>query len=356
MQSPHLAHLESDIQKITEVHLLDQEVWVTWVKLLSDIYRASYDGARKYFAESGSTEIFPTILGGALGACENFQTVYDLGEKLPERFLSQTAQIQLEVCLRLTPEVSCITRSFRREANIHDGRHLREFTLIEMEKSNCDLDQMLTTIEELVKAIVTMISQKKKTEIENFLEINFEEKTAPYISQPFARLTYTEAIEILQATGKDIAWGADLNHADEQALSKHMGGKPFFLTHFPLAIKFFNMKQNDENPEIVNSVDLILPHSGEALGGAEREVQYEKIWDRFQHSDAYHIMMERGLTEEDFGCYFNVTKTFETHPHAGFGLGLERLLQSLLITEQTDIRVFSLPFILTTWLVDREKI
>lgn len=356
MESNKLAHLENDIKNITQAELLTQDIWREWLILLSDIYRATYDGARAYFYQNKYTEIFPTILGGALGACENFQTVYDFGEKLPERFLSQTAQIQLETCLIVSPAAACITRSFRRETNIHDGRHLREFTLVEIEKSQCNLDQILEIIEQLVKAIVVSIDNQNRPSLQTFLDFDLDKKIKPYVSQHFQRLTYTEAIEILKKQGKNISWGDDLSHIDEQTILKYMDNRPFFLTHFPKAIKFFNMKQNDENPEIVNSVDFILPRSGEALGGSERETKYDVILNRFQNSEAYQIMRDRGLTQQDFGCYFANLKDFEIQPHAGFGLGLERLLQSLFTNEPMDIRVFSLPFILMQWLIDRKKI
>ena len=351
-----IRHLEEDIQNITHAELLYQNVWKQWVELLSEIYGAGYDGARSYFKEQNILEIFPTILGGALGACENFQTVYDFGEKYPERFLTQTAQIQLEICLRVNPKVSCITRSFRREANIHDGRHLREFTLIELEASDCNLDQLLTHAEHLVHSIVSRIVSAKQKRIESFLGIHIEEKAKPYLAGPFPRITYTEAVNILQKKGLSVSWGDDFRATDEKELLDYAGNKPFFLTHFPTAIKFFNMKQSAQNADIVNSADLILPRSGEAIGGAEREMKFDVMWERFQKSSTYALMTKRGLTKEDFGCYFTITKKLETSSHAGFGLGFERLLQSLFSQEATDIRVFTLPFILTTWLVDRKKI
>jgi asparaginyl-tRNA synthetase len=94
------------------------------------------------------------------------------------------------------------------------------------------------------------------------------------VRKPFEKITYTEAVGLLADYG--VKWGDDLKSVHEKALVQMMGNQPLFVTHFPKAIKFFNMRENDENPAIVNSADLLLPMSGEAVGAAEREYRYEK--------------------------------------------------------------------------------
>lgn len=307
-------------------------------------------------------EVSPTTLGGALGACENFESVYDFGDNFPERFLTQTAQIQMEICLMINPRIASIIKSFRREADVHDGRHLREFHLVEIEKANSNLEEMLEVIERLVRRILASIQELVGSEIANSLNFDFEQKIIIF-DRPFERLSYTEAIEILSKSGFDVQWGDDLKHNHEVFLSDYAQHNPLFLTHFPKEIKFFNMKENSSNPEIVNSVDLILPFSGESLGGAERETNADNIWKRFESSEAYSSMKKKGITKDDLGCYFSVIENMGIHPtfkdiqsHLGFGLGLERLLQSVFSTKQTDIRLFSLPYILNSWTVDRQKL
>jgi len=114
------------------------------------------------------------------------------------------------------------------------------------------------------------------------------------------------------------------------------GNQPLFITHFPKAIKFFNMRENDERSEIVNSTDLILPGSGEAVGAAEREYRYEKLKERLENSPMMKNLIKRGGSIEDFDWYLDCVKSNGIRVHSGCGIGLNRVTQFVLGTN--DIR------------------
>jgi asparaginyl-tRNA synthetase len=153
------------------------------------------------------------------------------------------------------------------------------------------------------------------------------------VRKPFAKITYAKAAELLADFGVD--WGDDLKSSHEKMLINLTGNQPLFVTHFPKAIKFFNMKENDENPAIVNSADLLLPTSGEAVGAAEREYRCEKLRERLVNSLMFKQLVEKGGSTEDFKWYLEF---YGNHGflHSGCGIGLNRVTQFVLGTD--DIR------------------
>jgi asparaginyl-tRNA synthetase len=152
------------------------------------------------------------------------------------------------------------------------------------------------------------------------------EKVAP----PFRKITYTRAVEILADNGFPVAWGDDLKARHEAFLSEHAGSVPLFLTHFPVEIKFFNMRRNAENPRVVNSADLILPHAGEAVGAAERHHEHDEIYARLAQSEMLKKLAARGGGIHDFQWYLDVLRSGRQVPHAGCGIGLNRVTQFVL--------------------------
>ena len=132
-----------------------------------------------------------------------------------------------------------------------------------------------------------------------------------------------------------VTWGDDLKSYHEQFLVKIHGDRPLFITHYPKAIKFFNMRVNSKNPQIVNNTDLILPCSGEAVGAAEREYEYEAVYERLAESNMLKQLVQRGGGISDFQWYLDFYKKHNV-PHAGCGIGLNRVTQFVLQTD--DIR------------------
>jgi asparaginyl-tRNA synthetase len=294
------------------------------VKIESSLLR----GARRYFERQGFSEIVVPHMTKATGACENIATMFEIDYFGPKRYLSQTGQLYLEVLTPFLNKVWCIGPSFRAEP-LADERHLTEFTLIELEFTG-DFDQLLHHIED---AISSMIDCALKECLEELTLLNVDVERLKGIKRPFQRLTYAKAVELLSDLG--VEWGDDLKSNHEKLLVTLTGNQPLFITHFPEAIKFFNMKENDENPAVVNSADLLLPSSGEAVGAAEREYRQEKLRERLQSSSMFRQLMERGGTIDDFKWYLEF---YENHgiPHSGCGIGLNRITQFVLGTD--DIR------------------
>jgi len=285
-------------------------------------------GARRYFDTNDFIEIVVPHLTRATGACENIATMFTVDHFGENVYLAQTGQLYLEVLTPFLKKVWCIGPSFRAEPSV-DERHLTEFTLIELEFEG-DLRQLMRHIENV---ICSMVQECLATREED-LELLGVDKGRVNVSPPFKKITYTDAVEQLRSFG--VKWGDDLKSMHEKALVEVFGNKPLFISHYPKAIKFFNMKQNAYKPNIVNSTDLILPFSGEAVGAAEREYQYEPLLKRLKESTMLRQLMERGGSIQDFDWYLKFYRLHGGTPHSGCGIGLNRVTQYVL--GSNDIR------------------
>jgi len=283
------------------------------------------------WADQNSVSFVPTPrIVTATGACENVDTLWAVqsGNVPGEFFFAQTGQLYLEMSLAETGRAFTVGSSGRAEAEI-DHRHLREFTLFEVEGRG-GFDDLVGTIKSLFGAI-DEVSQ---------------EWGAPPIASRLQLISYAEAIEILGLGAKH--WGEDFSHAQEIELCKD---GPVLLTHHPdpqplvgpkpTLEKFFNMKptpsHNGDRPT-VQSCDLLLPLSGESLGGAVRIHQSEILKHRLQRSGMYATLQKRGLGLAQFADYLS---HMEQHgpaigEHYGFGVGLDRVVQYLM--GESDIR------------------
>ena len=285
-------------------------------------------GARNYFERSGFTEVVVPHLTKATGACENIATMFDVDYFGEKAYLVQTGQLYLESLIPKLGNVFCIGPSFRAEADV-DERHLTEFTLVEFELP-CNFDELLVHIENTVYSMIRSVLKNRKDVLEN---LGIDKKHLKAATLPFRRITYTKAVEMLQSLGFDVEWGDDLKSIHEKSIVDRMG-KPTFITHYPEKIKFFNMKRSDE-PGIVNSADLILPNSGEAVGSAQRENNYEILREKLKNSQMLRLLEAKGGSIEDFGWYLNFIKESPVQ-HSGCGIGLNRVTQFVLAS--SDIR------------------
>lgn len=279
-------------------------------------------GARKYFDGNDFTEIIVPHITRATGACENIFTMFTVDHFKEKVYLAQTGQLYLEVLTPFLKKVWCIGPSFRAEPSV-DERHLTEFTLIELEFEG-NLTELMQHIENIVYSMVQELIKTRKEELE-LLGIDIGRLNVP---PPFKRVTYTDAVKELSRFS--VKWGDDLKSWHEKILVENHGNKPLFITHYPKAIKFFNMKTNEENPKIVNSTDLLLPYGGEAVGAAEREYEYEKLLERLKSSTMLKQLIERGGSIHDFDWYLEFYKGFGGTHHAGCGIGLSRVAQYVL--------------------------
>jgi asparaginyl-tRNA synthetase len=277
-------------------------------------------GARDYFIANEFIEVNAPHITKATGACENIDTLFGLNYFGVQSYLSQTQQLYLEAMIPRLKKVWCIGPSFRAEPEA-DGRHLTEFPLIEIEFEG-NFQELLGHIE---NTIHSMLQEVVKNDI---LKEVIDTKKLEKIKPPFRKISYDEGVQALVDTG--VKWGDDLKSKHEQMLVQLHGNEPLFITHFPKAIKFFNMRENDERPEIVNSTDLILPISGEAVGAAEREYRPDKLRGRLENSVMIQKLKARGGGMQDFEWYLECVKNNGIRLHAGCGIGLNRVTQFVL--------------------------
>lgn len=299
-------------------------------------------GAENYFRYNGFVNVLPPHIVPITGACENVDTLFGVDYFGQNAYLTQTGQTALEMFVAQLGRVCCEIKSFRKEPDA-DTRHLTEFPLLELEfayKEHEDgFELLLTHIEGTIKSMVHHTLATAHTALED-IGTNIDELER-IVENPFTRIEYDAAINLL---GKN--WGEDLNHEDEQYIVAHHGGLPTFVMKYPEEIKFFNMKRdrsythigNANNPNRVLSCDLLLPHSGEAVGAAVREEDHTVLVKKLLESPMFAMLKERGHRLEDFSEYLDEVRDYAV-PHAGCGIGLYRVIQSVVQTD--DIRLAS---------------
>lgn len=221
--------------------------------------------------------------------------------------------------------------TFRAE-NSNTTRHLAEFWMVEPEMPFHDLEDNARLAETFIRTILQAVLDRCPRDMEFFKEridpqaIN---RARGIIEQDFVRLSYTEAISILETCGQSfeypVKWGIDLQSEHERYLTEKKFGRPVILTDYPREIKSFYMRVNDDG-KTVRAMDVLVPGVGEIIGGSQREERLDLLMSR---------MTECGLNPDDYWWYLDLRR-YGTVPHAGFGLGLERVL--LLLTGMANIR------------------
>jgi asparaginyl-tRNA synthetase len=221
--------------------------------------------------------------------------------------------------------------TFRAE-NSNTPRHLAEFWMIEPEVAFFDINDNMDLAEDFLKYVISYAMEHGKDDIEflnNMYDKELIERLNFVLNNKFIRLTYTESIEILEKSGRKfefpVYWGADLQSEHERYLVEEHFRCPVIMTDYPKEIKSFYMKQNNDG-KTVRGMDVLFPKIGEIIGGSEREADYDKLMNRVN---------ELNMSLDSLWWYLD-TRKFGTAPHAGFGLGLERLL--LFITGMSNIR------------------
>jgi asparaginyl-tRNA synthetase len=276
-------------------------------------------GARKYLNSNGYLEVVVPHIVSASGSCEIIETLLELQYFTRQAFLTQTAQLYLEALVPfLGGKVYTFGPSFRAEQRV-DSRHLVEFSLLELEFEG-NFEKLLTGIEEL---FINMI--------EEVLSLPIDNEHLAKLNTPFKRFTYEEAINTL-----DLEWGNDIYSTDEQELLRINDNQPYFITHFPKELKYFNMKENDDDPRVVNSADFIVPYGGECVGAAEREHNPSTLLKRLKESSMYINLVAKGGDPTSFDWYINAYYRYPYKLHSGFGMGLNRVTKFVL--QLDDIR------------------
>jgi asparaginyl-tRNA synthetase len=250
-------------------------------------------------------------------------------------FLTVSGQLEGEIFAHALSNVYTFGPTFRAE-NSNTSRHAAEFWMIEPEVAFCDLAGDMDLAEAFVKHLIRDAKEHCAADLEFFSKFVDKELLARLdfvLEKPFVRCSYTEAVEILHKSGKTwehpVAWGANLQAEHERYLTEEHFKCPVTVHDYPRAIKAFYMRQNDgcaEGRETVAAMDLLVPGIGEIIGGSQREERLEQLRAG---------MMLHHLDEKDYWWYLDLRR-YGSVPHAGFGLGFERML--MFVTGVANIR------------------
>lgn len=246
-----------------------------------------------------------------------------------ESFLTVSGQLELEAYCLAMSKVYTFGPTFRAE-NSNTSRHLAEFWMVEPEIAFADLEDDAALAESLLKHVISAVLEEREDDIAFFqqhIDDSVIERLRGVIDSPFERMDYSDAIEILKSSGKDfefpVAWGLDLASEHERYLTEKHVGRPVVVMNYPKDIKAFYMRLNDDG-KTVAAMDVLAPGIGEIIGGSQREERLEVLDAR----------MEEGLRESLW--WYRDLRRYGTVPHAGFGLGFERLLNY--ITGMDNVR------------------
>ncbi|MBN2035368.1 MAG: asparagine--tRNA ligase [Chitinispirillaceae bacterium] len=245
--------------------------------------------------------------------------------------LSVSGQLEAEICALALGKVYTFGPTFRAE-NSNTPRHLAEFWMVEPEMAFCRLRQDMDLAEEMVKYLAKYALDHAGEDLSLFndrIDKNCIGRLENIARAAVERVPYAEAVAILSKSNASfefpVAWGSDIQSEHERYLTETVYKKPVIVYDYPKEIKAFYMRQNDDG-KTVAAMDLLVPHIGELVGGSEREERHDALLSRIR---------ELGLDEKSYWWYLDLRR-FGTTPHAGFGLGFERLM--LLVTGMQNIR------------------
>jgi asparaginyl-tRNA synthetase len=253
-------------------------------------------------------------------ACEGTSTLFEVNYIDDQKaYLTQSGQLYIEATAMALGKVYTFGPTFRAEKS-KTRRHLTEFWMLEPEAAFADLYDMMDLGEGLVSAVVQSVIKNKSRELEI---LKRDIKRLENIKAPFPRITYEEAIAVLQKLGNPAKFGDDFG-GDEETLISRDFDRPVMIHHYPAAIKAFYMQPDPERPDLAMSFDMIAPEGyGEIIGGSQRVHDYDLLVKRLK---------EHNLPEEPFQWYLDLRR-YGSVPHAGFGLGLERTVAWICGTE-----------------------
>ncbi len=274
------------------------------LKIRAEIIRSF----QTYLDTNGFTLVDPPILTPS--SCEGTTNLFHTKYFEEDAYLTQSGQLYMEAAAMAVGRAYSFGPTFRAEKS-KTRRHLIEFWMIEPEMAFVDHEGNLEIQEQLVSYVVQSIIKNCPNELKT---LGRDISKLQNIQAPFPRITYDEAVEMLQKEGIDFTWGDDFGAPHETKLAEAFD-RPLFITHYPTEVKAFYMKPNPSRPEVVLCADLIAPEGyGEIIGGSQRIDDPELLEQRFE---------EHQLPKEDYEWYTDLRK-YGSVPHSGFGLGLER--------------------------------
>ena len=347
-------HSDYPLQK--KRHTLEYMRSIQHLRPRANIFQATFrvrsvvaQAIHRYFDEKGFVYVHTPILTGSdcEGAGEMFQvTTLDLGDvprqadgqvDYSQDFFGRSAnltvsgQLYAEAFAMAFRDVYTFGPTFRAE-NSYTARHAAEFWMIEPEMAFCDLAGDLEIAEGMVKYIIRTVMERCPEELaffNQFVDKGLLERLENVVNNDFQRVTYTEAVDILQKSGAEfkypVEWGCDLQTEHERYLTEQVFKKPVFVTDYPKDIKAFYMRLNDDG-KTVAAADLLVPGVGEIIGGSQREERLEVLQQRIE---------EMGMKLEDYEWYLDLRK-YGGVKHAGYGLGFERMV--MYVTGMANIR------------------
>ncbi|HHO3377881.1 TPA: asparagine--tRNA ligase [Morganella morganii] len=253
-----------------------------------------------------------------------------------EAFLTVSGQLNGEAYASALSKIYTFGPTFRAE-NSNTSRHLAEFWMVEPEVAFANLNDIAGLAEAMLKYVFKAVLEERRDDLEFFAErINKEaiERLERFVTSDFAQVDYTDAIKILENCGKtfenDVYWGVDMSSEHERYLAEEYFKAPVVVKNYPKAIKAFYMRENEDG-KTVAAMDVLAPGIGEIIGGSQREERLDRLDARFD---------ELGMNKEDYWWYRDLRR-YGTVPHAGFGLGFERLVSY--VTGVSNIRE-TIPF------------
>jgi asparaginyl-tRNA synthetase len=265
---------------------------------------------RDFFDERGFTLVDTPIFTPA--ACEGTTTLFEVNYFEDKAYLTQSGQLYNEAAAAAVGKTYCFGPTFRAEKS-KTRRHLTEFWMVEPEMAFCDLDGLMEMEEELIAFVVERVLAGRRAELKTL-----ERNVAPLESckLPFPRLSYDDAVKILQEKGSEIQWGGDFGGTDETILSENFD-RPVLVHRYPSQVKAFYMAPDPARTEVALCVDVLAPEGyGEIVGGGERLADYDLLVKRIE---------ENQLPRQAFEWYLDLRR-YGTVPHSGFGMGIERVV------------------------------
>jgi len=264
---------------------------------------------RDYFDSNGFTLVDTPIFTPA--ACEGTTSLFEVNYFEDEKaYLTQSGQLYNEATAAAFGKVYCFGPTFRAEKS-KTRRHLTEFWMVEPEMAYATLEDVKRVAEGLIIFVVERVLENRRAELK---AVERDVTKLERIQAPFPRISYDEAVKILQSKGSEIQWGGDFGGADETLLSEGYD-RPLMVDGYPSAVKAFYMQPQPDRPEVALGVDVLAPEGyGEIIGGGQRIHDPDLLLRRIE---------EHHLPKEAFNWYIDLRK-YGSVPHGGFGMGIER--------------------------------
>ena len=306
----------------TELLLDKRHLWLRSMKMTNIMKLRSYffRYLRKYNDSKGFYEITPPLITSSAGetGADMFPIDY-FGQKA---YLTESSQLYAEAMIFSLEKVYTFAPSYRAEKS-RTVKHLAEYWHLELEAAHYNLDKLLKFEEGMVSNVAQQLVKNNEDELK---QLNVDIDTLKNIRPPFKRLTYEKAIDLLNQKGKDLKWGDDFGVEEERLLTEEEN-KPVFVTYWPKELKPFYQPINPKDERTTMSADLQAPHGhGEIIGASERIWKYDDLMQRF---DEFEKAKGIKFNMQNYEWYIDLRR-YGSVPHAGFGLGTERLIKWML--------------------------